>query len=61
MKLSKSTEAVLTHVDRYTLTMTFQELYDLRSMLYMMRNGNAIAANEFYSDVVNAIIKATEQ
>jgi len=60
MKLTISHEPVLTHEERFSLQMTYQQLYDLRSMLYLMRNGNAILANEFYSDMVESIIKVTD-
>jgi len=59
MKLIRSTEPVLTHEERFNLQMNYQQLYDLRSMLYLMRNGCAVQANEFYSDIVSSIIEAT--
>ena len=60
MKLIKSTEPVLTHEERFSIQMTYQEMYDLRSMMYLMINGNSIAACNFYPDVIQSIIKATD-
>jgi len=59
MKLIKSTEAVLTHEDRYNLSMTYQELYDLRSILYLLRNSTSLVG-EWYADVIDSIITTTD-
>jgi len=62
MKLTISHEPVLTHEERFNLQMTYQQLYDLRSMMYLLNNPNISDkhVSTWYSDVVSSIIKATD-
>jgi len=63
MKMTRSRNAVLTHEITYSIQLTPKELYDIRALMHTLkaeRNMSDWSAAEWYKDVINDVLLATD-